>query len=533
MSARRLPVVAWALAAGLAIATAVLYSPVRTYGFVELDDPAYVTENPNVSRGLTANGVMWALTESHSANWHPLTWISHMADVSLFGMNAGAHHVVNVVLHALCAAILLLVLTWWTAAPWRSAFVAAVFALHPLHVESVAWIAERKDVLSGFFFMLTLAAYAFYVDRPSRRRFALVAVAFACGLMAKPMLVSLPIVLLLIDRWPLQRWGGSRGRSIWPLVREKWILIALALISSVVTIAAQQAGGAVATIQGIPITQRLATAVVGTFSYLIKMVWPANLSIIYPLTDVASFPSLAPAVLVLVGLTFITYRLAKTWPAPFVGWLWYLVMLIPVSGIVQVGLQTIADRYTYLPMIGISIMVVWAIPPQISLPVGVRVAAGVAALAACGAMAMATRAHLPVWRDNVTLWTHATMVTLKVDEYEAHLALGRQLGGERRFDEARRHYELAAALRPDAADPLSGLGLTFALQNKFDEAIRHFQSGVERAPGDIEARRHLANAYVQAGHIEDAIREYRRLVALKPDEPRYAAALAELLKRIR
>lgn len=533
MRERRLPVLAWALAAGLAIATVVLYSPVRSYGFVELDDPAYVTENPQVSRGLTAGGVAWAFTQSHSANWHPLTWMSHMVDVSLFGMNAGAHHMVNVGLHAISAALLLLVLAWWTGSPFRSAFVAAVFALHPLHVESVAWIAERKDVLSALFFMLTLAAYAYYVRSPSGRRFAVVVVTFAFGLLAKPMLVTAPLVLLLLDLWPLQRWNRNRRGSLWPLVREKWLLFALTLVSSIVTLVVQQAGGAVATLPAISIGDRIATAVNGTFAYLKLMVWPTGLSIIYPLPDVVPAASLGLAVLVVAGLTFAAYRAAARWPAPLVGWLWYLVMLVPVIGLVQIGVHAIADRYTYLPMIGVSIMVAWAIPPRVTVPAVARFAAGGVAVAACIAMAMATRAHLPVWQDNVTLWTNATMTTLRMDEYEAHLSLGGRLGGERRFDEARRHYELAAALRPEAPEPARGIGLVHLQQGRIDDAIRHLTIAVQASPNDVDSRRDLAVAYVQAGRIEDAIREYRRLVALKPDEPRFAAALAELQKRIR
>jgi hypothetical protein len=448
-------------------------------------------------------------------------------------MNAGKHHMVSVVMHAVSAALLLLVFAWWTSAPWRSAFIAAVFALHPLHIESVAWIAERKDVLSGLFFMLTLIAYAYYVHQPSGRRFALVAVTFACGLMSKPMLVTMPVVLILLDLWPLQRWVWGRRGSFWASVREKWLLFALAIVSGIVTIVAQQAEGAMASVGGLPLGQRLSTAVIGAFAYLKMMIWPADLSVIYPLPDVVPASSLGPAILVLAAVTFITYRAASRWAAPLVGWLWYLAVLTPVSGLLQVGVHAVADRFTYLPMIGLSIMIAWAIPQRVTLPMAVRVAAGAAALAACVAMSMATRAHLPIWRDNITLWTNATMVTLKVDEYEAHVTLGGRLGGERRFDESRRHYELAAALRPDAADPPRGIGMIYAQQGKFAEAISHFADAVSRAPNDVNARRDLAAAYVQMGRIEDAIREYRRLVALKPDEPRFAAALAELQKRIR
>ncbi|HUR20767.1 MAG TPA: hypothetical protein VMZ90_08155, partial [Vicinamibacterales bacterium] len=276
------PMLKWGIAVALLALTAVTYSAVRGFGYVEVDDPVYITENAHVRAGLTAEGVRWAFTTGTAANWHPLTWLSHMLDVSLFGMSPGAHHLVNLGFHLISTLLLFSLLTSLTSSPWRSGFVAAVFALHPLHVESVAWVAERKDVLSACFWMLTIAAYVAYVGQPTRVRMAVVATTLALGLMAKPMLVTLPLVLLLLDLWPLRRWTPLSPGNLGPLIKEKLPLFALAVASSLITVIVQKQGGAMAGLQTVPLGLRAENAITSAAGYLLKMVWPVDLSLLYP-----------------------------------------------------------------------------------------------------------------------------------------------------------------------------------------------------------------------------------------------------------
>ncbi len=515
----------------LVVATAAVYAPVRGFDYIAVDDPIYITENPHVLAGLTPAGGAWAFTTRHAANWHPLTWLSHMADVQFFGVNPGAHHVVSVVLHLSSVGILFGLLVYLTATPWRSGFVAVVFALHPLHVESVAWVAERKDVLSGLFFMLTLWAYAHYAARPAPSRMLAVTGLFALGLMAKPMLVTLPVVLLLLDLWPLQRWQVSRWGSIASLVVEKWPLIALSLASSVITILAQQQAGAVASLDGLGLGERLATATIGAADYLAKLVWPANLSFLYPLTKTIPISTLAWSLLLLTVVTILAIRVARSRPAVLVGWFWYLTMLVPVSGILQVGTQASADRYTYLPLIGITVALAWC-PPDTWARGRVARFVGPAAVVAVGmAMAILTTRQLPVWRDNVTLWTNAMQVTLGYDKYGAHMALGATMLNQGRYNEAERHYVEASELRPNAAEARYGLGVSFLRGRQAIRAVDALAEAVRLAPSDLAARTDLAAALALAGRTDEAIKEYERLTAMLPGEVKFRSALQALLAR--
>lgn len=520
----------WGIALMLAALTIATYAAVRGFDYVELDDPVYVTENAQVRAGLTLEGVRWAFTTGTAANWHPLTWLSHMLDVSLFGVSPGPHHLVNLVLHVTSTLLLFLVLNRMTASPWRSGFVAAVFALHPLHVESVAWVAERKDVLSGCFWMLTMAAYVEYVRRPSLRMAAVTGI-FALGLMAKPMLVTLPFVLLLLDLWPLKRWSRSEPRALIPLVKEKLPLFVLTAASSVITVVVQSRGGAMAALQTVPLGLRIENAITSATAYLSKTIWPVDLSLLYSLPAQVPASRVAVSVLVLAAITVLAFRSMSTRPFLLVGWLWYLGTLVPVSGIIQVGVQAMADRYTYIPMIGVAIMVAWAPGPSV-----VRSSAGRAIVAAAGlilivAMAARTKAQLPVWQNNVTLFTAATMHTMGVDEYTAHLALAPTLMQEKRFDEARAHYERAKDLRTKSAEATHGVGLAYLHAGRIAEAIGPLEEAVSLAPEDPNPRSDLAVSYVRANRIDDAIREYRRLTALRPNEPRFSQALAALQAR--
>ncbi len=362
------------------VVTFAVYWQVGGYQFVNFDDGKYIFENPHVRPGLTADGFIWAFTSTYASNWHPLTWLSHMLDVQLFGLDPGPHHLVNVLFHSINTVLLFLLLLRMTGAYWQSVFVAALFALHPLHVESVAWVAERKDVLSAFFWMVTLLLYAWYVKRPGPTRYLLTLCSFALGLMAKPMLVTLPIVLLLLDYWPLGRLqfgqaglltrkepaSAAQKRFPWSLLWEKAPFFALTAASSIVTIYAQHKGGAMSSIKVVPITFRFINALWAYVLYLAKMVWPVDLAVLYPLPITLTIAQGLFAGAFLGGVSFLVIRSAKRHPYFLVGWLWYLVTLVPVIGLVQVGSQSMADRYTYLPLIGIFIMLAW----------GMRIAAG-------------------------------------------------------------------------------------------------------------------------------------------------------------
>jgi tetratricopeptide (TPR) repeat protein len=521
-----------ALAVALAALTIAVYAPVRHFDFVQLDDPLYVSENPHVQGGLTPAAVAWAFTTGRAANWHPVTWISHMLDVQWFGVNPGRHHLTNLALHLANTLLLFALLARLTGAAWRSAVVAALFAVHPLHVESVAWIAERKDVLSTFFLLAATWAYWRYVraaqaraaaggeaDRRTLRPaawYGLLVALFALGLMAKPMLVTLPFVLLLLDVWPLGRLslepssppprsgGGKRPRgkgpaptslapgflmAVWPLVREKIPLFALAAVSAVVTMAAQQRGGAVTGLDADPLGLRIENALVSAALYLRDTVWPAGLSSFYP------FPSRVPAAQVLGALALLAamswpaWRARRTRPYLLVGWLWYLGMLVPVSGIVRVGLQARADRYTYVPLVGIFIMASWGVAEAAGRSRRLRAAAAVATAVAVLGFAWAARAQALWWRDNVALFTRAAMVSQHVDEYDAHMSLGAALGGQGRLDEARDHFAAAVRLRPRADAAHLALAIALGRQGRRQEAARELDEALRLNPGNQEAAR--------------------------------------------
>jgi len=532
----------WIALALIAINLAV-YAPVRQYGFVSYDDPAYVSENPHVSGGLTWPGIEWAFTSGYAANWHPLTWLSHMLDVQAFGMNAGPHHVTNLLFHIANTLLLFGLLIWLTGAAGRSAFVAGLFAVHPLHVESVAWVAERKDVLSTLFWLLTIWAYAVYVRRPGIGRYLLVLACFALGLMAKPMLVTLPFVLLLLDVWPLGRvaldaeTAGRAGpaprgkeRSIWlQLVWEKLPLFALAAASSLVTWLVQQRGGAVTGFELFPWTLRAENALVSYAAYIGKMLWPARLVVLYPCPQ--SIPGwwAAGAFLVLLGISAVVIRGARRHPYLLVGWLWYLGTLVPVIGLIQVGIQSMADRYTYVPLLGLFIMAAWGVPDLLvrwphrrgALPV-----AGALVILAC---AITAQGQVQYWKSGVALWEHAVELTLHMDNYRAHNALGMILKQQGRVSEAIAHFSAAVALNPNLAEAHQNLGRALVDQGRMAEAIPSLTEAVRLMPGNAEAHSELGAALSSQGQIGEAIIHYTEALRLKPDLPQVHNALGYAL----
>jgi tetratricopeptide (TPR) repeat protein len=488
----------------LAAITFAVFGQTLTHEFVDFDDNAYVYENPVVARGLTRKGIIWAFTGVHANNWHPLTWLSHMLDCQLYGLQPGGHHLTNVLLHTATVIALFLVLRQMTGALWRSAFVAAMFAIHPLRVESVAWVAERKDVLSGLFFILTIGAYARYArGAGSPVRYGLVLLLFALGLMCKPMLVTLPLVLLLLDYWPLQRMGPQKLSG---LVLEKLPLLALSAASCVATLVAQHE--AVQSIESYSLPLRFANAVVTGMIYLWQMVYPAGLAVIYPYPH-KGLPvwEVALAGTLLAGLSIIAWKQRRKQPWLSMGWLWYLIMLLPVVGIVQAGNQAHADRYTYLPQIGISIAVVWLVADW---------RAGRIALTAVLAVLMVCAwKQTTYWKNSETLWTRALDCTTSNDM--AHYGMGNVFLKKEDWDKAISHYQSALQIKPDYVEARGNLGLALFKEGKTDEAITQFQIALQLHPGYADALFNLGNVFLQKKRLDEAITYYKNGLQTQPD----------------
>jgi len=478
--------------------------------FVNYDDGVYVYENPEVARGLKFQGIAWAFTHFGANNWHPLTWLSHMLDCQFYGLNPGGHHLTNVLLHTTTAIVLFLVLRQMTGFLWRSAFVAAVFAIHPLRVESVAWVAERKDVLSGLFFMLTLGAYVRYARRPwSPGRYGLVLFLFAMGLMCKPMLVTLPFVLLLLDYWPLQRVEPATR-----LVMEKLPLLALAAASCVVTILAQQE--AIQSTGSYPPALRFENASVSSIVYLGQMVWPAGLAVFYPYPH-NGLPAWAviAAPILLLFISAGVFILRKTRPYLLVGWLWYLVMLAPVIGIVQAGLQSHADRYTYLPQIGIYVAAAWLVAEWSAKRPAARTAVVYLAAGVLAVLMACAWKQTTYWQNSESLWNHTLDCT--VDNVNAHLNLGNALLQKGSANEAIAQYQQALQIEPDYAQVYYNLGNAFLQKGSVDDAITQYQEALRFDPGYAQADNNLGYSLLQKGSVDDAIAHYQKALQIDPD----------------
>ena len=496
----------------LAAMTWVVFGQTLGHEFVNYDDDSYVTNNPAVLGGLSLKAILWAFTHNVALNWTPLTVISHMLDCQLYGTHAGGHHLTSVLLHMASVIVLFLVLKGMTAALWRSAFVAAVFAIHPLHVESVAWIAERRDVLSGLFFMLTLGAYARYVRHPwSLGRYLLVALTLALGLMSKPMVVTLPLVLLLLDYWPLKRFPQSGGGLIpWRLIVEKIPLLALSGAACVATIFAQKEG-----IQSLPLASRIGNAMVSYSAYLGQMIYPAGLAVYYPHPG-SSLPlwKILAAFLLLLVISAGAFVTRRTRPWFLIGWLWYLGMLVPVIGILQVGTQARADRYTYLPQIGLYLLLTWA---AADLSAGWRHrgrALGVIATASLVALIWCARAQTSYWRNSESLWTRE--LACAADNAIARSNLGNALFQDGKVGEAIVRYQEALQIEPGYAVARNNLGNALLQEGKLDEAIIQFQKALEIKPDFAVASYNLGNALFQEGKVDEAIVHYRRALEIRP-----------------
>jgi len=506
------------LIAGLLLVLGVgaVYGRTAGFEYVFFDDDTYVTANPVVSEGLTWAGVKWAFTEVHGANWHPLTWLSHMLDVQLFGLAAGPPHLVNAGLHALSAVLLFLFLAGTTRRTWPAFFAAALFAWHPLRVESVAWVAERKDVLSGAFFFLTLLAYARYAREPGRGRYVLVALLLALGLLAKPMLVTLPFVLLLLDRWPLERTRQSAWRD---LVLEKLPLFALVALSSALTFWAQSSSGAAPSASEIAFGLRIENALAAFGIYLGQTVWPAGLACFYPhAVIVAADPGAAlllPALFggtLLLGGSVLALAGRRSLPELATGWWWSVGMLLPVIGIVQVGLQAHADRYTYLPLVGLVAAACALLARLVEARPALRLPLTVAAVLASASCLVTSYRQVGVWRDSETLFAHALSVT--EDNFRAHGNLGYTLIQEERWGEAALQLEEAARIHPIERNVLAYLGLCYLRGGELDRAEQPLRRAVAFEPGNALAHSCLGELELRRGNDERAALSFQRALEI-------------------
>ena len=503
----------------LAALTWLVFGQTLRHDFINYDDPRYVYENTKITSGVSLSGIAWAFTHIHSMNWHPLTTISHMLDCQVYGLKPGGHHFTNVLLHIVAAILLFLALQEMTGTFWNSAFVAAVFAIHPLRVESVAWIAERKDVLSGVFFMLTLLAYVHYVRLPSIGRYLVVVFALACGLMSKPMLVTLPFVLLLLDHWPLDR---IRGR-FWKRVAEKIPLLGLSAISSIGTLVAQK--GAVGWTEELPILERINNAIISYLLYIWQMVWPANLAVFYPHPENRLLPwEIISSLLLLVCVTAIAIALRKQRPYLITGWLWYLGMLVPVIGLVQVGWQGRADRYTYLPQIGLYIAITWTVADLTAFWRRQRTILSTAAILTIGVLTWRAWAQTWYWRDSETLFKHALAVTTNNDVAENNLGIVYLRQGN--VDEAISLLQAAVDLRPDNSPAHENLAKALLQKGKVADALIHYQKLLELQPDNIEVHNIVGTALIQQRRIREGVEEWEKVLAIQPDNGNAMSNLA-------
>lgn len=541
------------LLAGITLAS---FWPVGRLGFTIYDDEEYVVKNPHIQAGITADTLSWAFTTTHTGNWHPITWISYMLDCQMFGLKASGHHWMNLGFHIASTLLLFVGLRNMTGTMWRSALVAALFAVHPLRVESVAWISERKDVLSAFFMMLTLLCYAksvtgnqklatgskrqmtgtnsilSRVTRHASPFYLLALFFFALGLMSKPMLVTLPVILLLLDLWPLGRVAGDKWQMtrfripvpqfsiLKPLLGEKLPFFLLSVASCIATVQAQSSGGSVVSLNGLPLDWRIENSLVSYASYLGKIVWPENLAVFYPIRRIPAWETIGSGLL-LAGLTVFCVRRLRRQPYLFVGWFWFLVMLVPVIGLVQVGKQSMADRYSYLPSVGLFIMVAWTMAAIASASKFWRGAMTLGAAGLVLACLPGIRHQLNYWQNDVSLFRHSIEVTPE-DNYEGYLFLGNALVESGDLDAAVQSYQSSLQIAPDEMTHLEqahyNLGCVLFQQSKFQEAEAHFGQALQLDDNDVEAHAGLGRALAAQKKFAEAEAEYSNALRLRPDD---------------
>jgi protein O-mannosyl-transferase len=517
---------AWIAAAALLVTLAILpYLQTLGHDFVNYDDNFYVTENPHVQQGLTLHGIVWAFTTAKGGNWHPLTWLSHMLDISLWGSKPAGHHFTNVILHAGNALLLFLIFSRMTGALWRSAFLAALFAVHPLHVESVAWVAERKDVLSTFFGLLTLSFYLQYARDSTARRYVLVIALFVLALMAKPMLVSLPCIFLLLDIWPLRRWKLWRiedptgpaleAKRAHRILLEKVPLLVIAAIFSAAAFIAQSVSQNIPDVAALPLSSRIANALVGYVLYLEKLIAPIKLAVFYPYPSHWRPSVVAVSGLLLLLITAVAMLYRRQCPWVLIGWMWFTVTLLPVIGLIQVGWQSIADRYTYIPSIGIFIMGVWSIPTTLkSVARRASIAAACTVIGILTIMAWSQTSH---WQNSHTLFTHAAQVV--PGNFVAHQNLGNALETEKNLDSAFQLYLLAAKERPKFAKTKIHENIANVLLqwNRYEEALAELRYAIDMDPSSSTAFNSVGSIMLVTGKLDEAAKNFELSAKFDPD----------------
>lgn len=525
--------------AAIALSVGILYGKTAWFDFVTFDDADYVTQNLHVQAGLTWESVRWAFTTFHGANWIPVTWLSHMLDAQIFGSWSGGHHITSVLLHVLNSLLLVLLLYRITFCFWKSALVAALFALHPLHVESVAWISERKDLLSTLFFLATMFAYFNYTERRTLPRYLSVMILFALGLMAKPMLVSLPLVLLLLDWWPLQRFSATyteaeslsdrtdKQQILRSILTEKIPLLLMSLASAVITILAQKQGEAVVSTQVLPLFQRIGRMFIHYCWYLGKLSWPTDLAFYYPVETGLSLWKFAAAATCIIAMTFITLRSVHSRRFIATGWLWFLITLLPVIGLVAVGMQGTADRYAYIPSIGIFIAVVW-LADDLRVKTDCRYMPPIVISAALlGILALLTWRQVDTWRNGSTLSEHA--VTVTKDNYVAMTIMGDTLDDDGRNTQAIGYYNRALQIRPEYDIARNSLGVALCRQGRTEEAMREFSNAVRLRPSYADAYVNMGVCELASGHRDEAALFFRQALTIKPDHFAAAEYLSQAL----
>lgn len=504
------------MALSLAAVTLLGYFPVGEHPFILLDDDIYVTDNPQVRSGLSAASAVWAFTTFHASNWHPLTWLSHMMDVSLFGMDPEWHHRTNIFFHLLNTELLFFLLWRMTGGLWQSAFAAALFGIHPLHVESVVWVSERKDVLSTLFFLLAVGAYSRYVRRPTVGRYVRVAILFGLGLMSKPMLVTLPFVLLLLDYWPLNRLSPFSLDAFTRLIKEKIPLVVMSTGSCIVTYLAQQAGGAISSLETLPFRARAANAAMSYTLYLGKTVWPGSLSVFYPFSnDGIPVWQIAGAILILAGLSLLALWHWKSRPWLTVGWLWYIGTLVPVIGLVQVGAQAMADRYTYLPLIGIFLAIAWGLSDAFGRWHFRRMVLGFLAAVIVIISSGLSWIQAGYWKNDITLFTHAIKVTENNWKAWKHLGYAYYKLGQ--YPQAVDAFRQSIEYAPDNDESWNKLGLAYLRLGQLQMATDAFQKSLELRQDFPETWYNLGVVYGALGRYQQAMNTFQEALRLKPD----------------
>ena len=519
-----------ALCLALVLSTLAVYSQTYNHGFIAYDDDQYVYENATVKNGLTLPNITWAFTTFYYANWHPLTWLSHMMDCELFGPNPGLHHCMNLFFHIANILLLFAIFMRITRRPWRSFCIAGIFALHPLHVESVAWISERKDVLSTLFGMLSLYFYVLYTEKPAKLNYALMVLNFALGLMAKPMLVTLPFIFLLLDIWPLKRIQTPSFRNNRALIGEKIPLFALALVSSALTYMAQRGYGAVIPLVNLPLPQRIGNAAISYCLYLGKAFWPSRLAVLYPI-QLPAISAVIFALIILLTITIIAMFSFKKRPYVLIGWLWYIGMLIPVIGIVQVGVQSMADRYTYLPLVGISVALVWLfadIGEDRHIRKGIITTITCALFLCLGWQAFRQTAY---WKSSQSLFEHTLAVTDR--NFTIHNNLGGVLERKGLFDDAMVHYKKALSINENFAEAHANLGFDLMREGNFEEAGPHLFDAVRINPKAPKAQGDLGTLLAAQGKFAESITHFEKCLQTVPDYPEIQCNLCYALLQLK